>query len=70
MQLDNYAYKTMDFSIDDPTAYVIYSMFNAIFSVLCNVELRQEANCGTSYLEKYIPHLFHFLEIGYLNYEL
>ena len=52
-----------DFSINDPTAYVICS-------VCCNVKLHQEFNFGTQYLEKYTPHLFYFLEIGSLNYEL
>ena len=45
----------MDFSINDPTAYVISQ---SQFFRIGNAKLRQELNFGTQYLEKYIYHIY------------
>ena len=41
-----------------------------ILTLFCNVKLRQRANFGPQYPEKYKPHLSHFLENDYLDDKL
>ena len=40
----------------------LYHIFDPILFVFCNVKLCQRDNFGPRYLEKYVPHLFNFLE--------
>ena len=72
IQMCNYAKEQW---ISSLIAYVIFirhlhHIFDPIFFLCCNVTRCQWANFRPRYLEKYVPHLFHFLENDYLHNNL
>ena len=48
----------------------LHHILDIILSIFCNVKLCQRDNFGSQYPEKYVPHLFHFLENVYLDAKL
>ena len=51
-------------------AYHLHHILDPILSLFCNVKLCQRDNFGPQYAEKYVPHLFHFLDNDYLDDKL
>ena len=52
------------------TMVSLIDKLDPILSLFCDVKPCQRGNFGPQYSEKYVPHLFHFLENDYLDVKL
>ena len=61
----------MDISINDPTVYVIYSIYsNPVFPYFVTLNCMKKPTFPFNISKStYISHYFIFFEIGYLNYQ-